>query len=84
MALGKKTGGRKKGTPNKTTTAVKEAILEAFEKTGGVGYLVKISKTDPKTFCTLLGRVLPMELDASVNGDLTVNIVRHGNSNDST
>jgi hypothetical protein len=42
MALGKKTGGRKKGTPNKTTAALKDAILTAAEEAlpgGKVGYL---------------------------------------------
>jgi hypothetical protein len=32
MALGKKTGGRKKGTPNKTTAALKDAILTGAEE----------------------------------------------------
>jgi hypothetical protein len=32
MALGKKTGGRKRGTPNKTTAALKDAILIAAEE----------------------------------------------------
>jgi hypothetical protein len=43
MARGQKTGGRKKGTPNKTTQALKEAVLEAAalagDKDGLVGYL---------------------------------------------
>jgi hypothetical protein len=42
MALGKKTGGRKRGTPNKTTAALKDAILIAAEDVlpgGKVGYL---------------------------------------------
>ncbi len=38
-----KSGGRKAGTPNKVTSALKEAILEAAEVAGGneglVGYL---------------------------------------------
>ena len=57
-----KTGGRIVGTPNKTTVRVKEAILNAFEMVGGQQYLAMVALTDPKTFCTLLGRVLPAEL----------------------
>jgi hypothetical protein len=38
-----KTGGRKRGTPNEISGALKEAILEAAEQAGGedgtVGYL---------------------------------------------
>ena len=31
MALGAKTGGRQKGTPNKVTAVLKDAILQAAE-----------------------------------------------------
>ncbi|MCK5374144.1 MAG: hypothetical protein KAJ40_02560 [Alphaproteobacteria bacterium] len=68
----KKTGGRKKGTPNKTTTTVKEAIMNAFDKLGGEEYLVDIAKQDHKTFCSLLGRVLPKEISASIETDLSL------------
>lgn len=60
--------GRPKGSPNKTTAAVKTAILNAFEKVGGQDYLVKVAEDDPKTFCALLAKVLPAEL--KVEGDV--------------
>lgn len=63
---GKKHGGRKKGTPNKNTAALKTAIMNAFEQVGGQDYLVMVAKDDPKTFIQLLGRVLPAELKAEV------------------
>lgn len=66
MALGKKTGGRKKGTPNKTTLTLKEGILEAYEKSGGVEYLLGIAKKDPKTFCALLAKLIPSEVKADL------------------
>lgn len=78
MAVGKKTGGRTKGTPNKTTAAVKEAILEAFKQAGGTAYLLKVAEEDPKTFCALLGKVLPTEIAGEVDVGLTVNILRYG------
>ena len=64
-----------KGTPNKTTTALKDAIMNAFEKVGGEDYLVVVAKKDPKTFCTLLARVLPLEIQAKVDGTIAINIV---------
>ena len=70
----KKAGGRVKGTPNKTTVAVKDAIMNAFEKVGGEDYLVIIAREDPKTFCALLGRVLPLEIKAKVEGTIAINI----------
>lgn len=64
---GKREGaGRKKGSPNKTTTEVKETILEAFERLGGVEYLVEVGRDNPQTFVSLLARVLPKEVVAEV------------------
>lgn len=65
MAKGKKTGGRKAGTPNKLNASVKEAILEAFNDVGGPKYLVKVANENPAVFCQLVGKVLPL----TVQGD---------------
>lgn len=80
MAKGVKTGGRVAGTPNKMTKQVKEAIYEAFEKAGGAAYLLKVAQEDPKTFCVLLGKVLPTEIsgpdgDALEHKVTSINIV---------
>ena len=68
MARGRKTGGRRRGTPNRTTAAVKEAVLGAFDQAGGETYLVQVAISDPRTFCTLLGKLLPTELKAEHSG----------------
>ncbi len=58
--------GRPKGSPNKTTALLKDAILEAAQKAGKkegmVGYLVTQAHENPAAFMTLLGKVLPMQL----------------------
>lgn len=54
--------GRVKGVPNKTTATLKEAILRAFDEVGGAAYLSIIAKDDPRTFCALLSKVLPMQV----------------------
>ena len=58
--------GRKKGVPNKTTTQLKEALLEAATKAGGeaglVGYLQTQATANPQSFLPLLGKVLPLQL----------------------
>jgi hypothetical protein len=55
-----KTGGRVKGTRNRVTTALLDAIHNAFEEVGGQKYLVKVAQEDPKTFCQLLVRAMPV------------------------
>lgn len=51
--------GRPKGAKNKLSMSVKMAIEEAFEKAGGVKYLVKLADEHPAVFCQLLGRLIP-------------------------
>ena len=68
-----KYGGRKKGTQNKVTALasdVKRVIFEAFDLLGGVHYLVNVGRTEPKTFCALLGRVLPSEVSGPNGGPI--------------
>lgn len=59
-----KTGGRIKGTPNKTTRVIKEAVIEAAaacHPDGMVGYLIQQAKDQPVAFLGLMGRVLPIQ-----------------------
>lgn len=73
MAKGQKTGGRTKGTPNKTTALLKDAIIQAAELTGEdqqgknglIGYCKYLAKDEPKAFATLMGRVLPMQVEGT-------------------
>lgn len=66
MAKGVKTGGRQKGTPNRTTALLKDAILKAAEQAGGkagmIGYLQTQATENPAAFMSLLGKVLPMQV----------------------
>jgi hypothetical protein len=59
--------GRPKGVPNKTTKAIKEAVQEAFERAGGVDYLVGLANTDPRTFCGLVAKVIPLQVEGSLD-----------------
>ena len=68
MAQGKKTGGRVAGTPNKATKAVKDAVIEAFELAGGVKYLVQVAKDDPKTFLSIVAKVIPLQVEGTGAG----------------
>lgn len=76
-----KTGGRKKGTPNRTTALLKDAILVAAGKAGGpdglVGYLTAQAGLNPGPFMALLGKVLPLQIAGEgKDGALVVEIVK--------
>ena len=68
--------GRRPGQQNHTTVKVKEAILKAFDQVGGHQYLIGIALTDPRTFCTLVGRVLPSELSGPDGSPIEITEVR--------
>lgn len=82
MTFGVKTGGRKKGTPNKTSGLLKEAIILAAQQAGGkiypddedglVAYCRFLATEEPKAFSTLLGRVLPMQVTGENGGAIEV------------
>lgn len=55
-------GGRQKGTPNKNTTAVKEMVLAALDKAGGIQYLLAQARDNPTAFLTLVGKVIPLQV----------------------
>jgi hypothetical protein len=65
-----KTGGRKAGQPNKISTNLKDAILQAAEQAGGkdgiVGYLKQQAQKNPGPFMSLLGKIMPSQVDVTV------------------
>ena len=73
---GKRQGaGRKRGVPNKLTAHVREAVQNAFLEVGGENYLVKVAKEDPRTFCTLLGKLLPTQVEAKAEEPITYQFI---------
>ena len=69
---GKRFGGRQKGTPNKTTAKVKEAMELAFEGIGGVPALVEWAEDNQTEFYKLFVKLLPVQVDANVAGSIAV------------
>ena len=64
--------GRKKGSPNKLTADIKAAILEAFQEAGGAQYLKQVALDNPQVFCTLVGKVLPMQVTGEGGGAIKI------------
>lgn len=69
MALGKKTGGRSKGTPNKATANAKAAIEQVFTGLGDAEALelwARESAENLKAFyVTIWPKVLPLQVNGS-------------------
>ena len=64
--------GKPKGTPNKITVALKEAILAAGEAAGGEGgltaYLTRLALENSSAYAGLLAKVLPTTLSTPESG----------------
>lgn len=58
--------GRPKGSANKLNRTIKAAIEQAFDKVGGADYLATMAIQQPAAFMTLLGKVLPTQVDANI------------------
>lgn len=70
MAKGRKTGGRKKGSLNKTTASVKAALSEAFDKRGGVPALLTWAKDNETEFYRLWSKMIPVEVTGENGGPI--------------
>ncbi len=66
----KKKGGRQQGSTNKTTGELKGLISAALAKVGGVDYLVKQAENNPTAFLTLVGKILPKDINHDSKVDL--------------
>jgi hypothetical protein len=77
-APGERRGGRQKGTPNKTTALLKDAILMAATEAGGAdgltGYLKAQASENPGPFMSLLGKVLPMQLAGDPDAPISISV----------
>lgn len=81
VGLDRSKTGRAKGTPNKTTALLKDAILRAAEKAGDgdiVEYLTLQARVNPGPFMSLLGKVLPMQIAGDPDNPVVHEIVIRG------
>jgi hypothetical protein len=58
--------GRRKGSTNKLTKSIKEAIEAAFQGVGGPEYLMRQAEENPQAFMTLLGKIIPNQIQADL------------------
>ena len=72
--------GRPKGAPNKLTQSLKQAVELAAKQChpqGLAGWLVERANGpigDRQIFAALVGKVIPMQIDANVGGGISINL----------
>lgn len=72
---GKVTNPKGRGrAPNKSARRIAEDIVAAYKELGGYKYLVELAQEDKKTFCALLGKLLPTNIkaDVDVEGEIVI------------
>lgn len=67
--------GRKAGVPNKVTREMKAMWLEAFERAGGVDYLLRQAEANPSVFMQGLLRQIPNEVKAAVAVETRLRVI---------
>lgn len=71
--------GRRKGSQNKITRTIREAIIAAFDEVGGAAYLAEMAHREPVAFMALLAKVLPTQIAVSdKDGGIKIVIERAG------
>ena len=55
--------GRPKGSLDKGNAAIREMIVDALNGVGGVTYLQSVAQSHPGPFLSLIGKVLPMQIE---------------------
>ncbi|WP_343735327.1 hypothetical protein [Acidovorax sp.] len=78
---GKREGaGRPAGSLDKGNALIREMIVEALDQAGGVEYLVRQANAKPAAFLALIGKVMPVQIEAdvnaNVNGSISVQFVK--------
>jgi hypothetical protein len=63
--------GRKKGSLNKTTKSVKEALTLAFEQRGGVPALIAWAKQNETEFYRLWSKLIPVQVAGDPDQPIT-------------
>jgi hypothetical protein len=74
-SMGNRGKGRKKGSQNKNTQEIKSMIMAALDKVGGEAYFVNQAIENPVAFLGLIGKILPKEIAAELNGNMNISSI---------
>jgi hypothetical protein len=65
-----KTGGRVKGVPNKIPSLVTNMVYDALVELGGSEYFVKLAKSNPELFMSVVAKTMPRDIKLDVTGEV--------------
>jgi hypothetical protein len=78
MPQGYKTGGRQQGTPNRITTAFKQAVQIVYDEIGGHAAFATWARENQTDFYRIASRLIPTEI-TSPDNSVTI-IVNRGDA----
>lgn len=67
--------GRPKGSKNKFPNQLKQQILWALNSVGGPEYFKSLARKQPRSFTTLIAKMLPTEVTGNAGGPLAIELV---------
>lgn len=59
-----KIGGRRRGTPNRLTTTMRDAVMLAYDRIGGHEAFAAWAAENPTDFYRIAARLIPTEIKA--------------------
>lgn len=62
--------GRPKGSLDQGNKAIRELVVEALDGLGGVAYLQDVARSHPAAFLSLIGKVMPIQVEGSGGGPI--------------
>jgi hypothetical protein len=71
----KKQRGKTKGSKNRYTKSLRDDILEAYQRVGGIEYLEMLAKLDPRTFSNILVKILPTQVTGADGGAVKIEVI---------
>jgi len=74
MAAGIKTGGRKKGVPNKLNSMAKDNIAAVFIRLGGTAAMAEWAAKNRTEFYRLYSKLIPVALGGPDGKDIPVGV----------
>jgi hypothetical protein len=64
-----------KGTPNKVTTDLRQAIINALDRAGGEEWFLRLARKDKRSFTSLVGKLLPTQVTGKDGGPLELEMI---------